>query len=752
MKLQRVIRATVCVAIVTLCIAGAGWFTIRPVAGQEPKEQTLHGAAALERLKQDGQYDSLQAAMDQARFGVSRAETTLLGRAAWHAPNPAAGYDAYVTEDGVSIALNNKTYVSLSLHSLGYGHALRSVAPGEVYADKQMINIAREDGVQEWYVNGPDGLEQGFTLSEPPGLQSHGALLRLALQISKGWSAVASEGGKAVILRGPRDEAVEYGKLVVRDSVGRVIPARLTVAEEQVVIEAEDSDANYPLTIDPLFSLQQKLVAADGASWDLFGNSVALDGDTLVVGASGDTIGANQQQGSVYVFTRSGAIWTLQQKLTPSDGATEDAFGAAVALSGATLVVGAHRDDIGVNANQGSVYVFTRSGAVWTEQQKLTAGDGAAHDAFGAGVALSGDTLVAGALYDDIGANYGQGSAYVFTRYSGAWTLQQKIIASDGAAEDAFGAAVALSGDTLVVGAFGDTIGANRYQGSACIYTRSGAIWTLRYKLTASDGATEDAFGVAVALSGDTVAVGAFRDNIGANANQGSVYVFTRNGAFWNQQQKIIASAGNSFDYFGAAVALGGDTLVVGAYGDAFGGDPFSNFNKGSAYVFTRISDNWTQQQKFFASDAAAGDRFGASVALSGDTMMVGAPGDDFDWYSDRGSVYVFVRPSCSPLTIAPASLPNGEAWAPYSQTLTVTGGAGPYTFSKTGYLPPGLSLSVDGVVSGTPTRGGGTSYFTAVATDTRGCVGWRKYALTIDLPVIDSGAARANGNQPAHR
>jgi hypothetical protein len=139
-----------------------------------PETGALHGAAALDRLKQDGQYDSLQAALRQARLTVSRAEATPLGRAAWHAPNPEAGYDAYVTEEGVSIAVNDASYVSLSLPRLGYGEALQAVAPGEVYVDKQTISITREGGLREWYFNGPDGLEHGFTLNEPPGARPQG--------------------------------------------------------------------------------------------------------------------------------------------------------------------------------------------------------------------------------------------------------------------------------------------------------------------------------------------------------------------------------------------------------------------------------------------------------------------------------------------------------------------------------------------------------------------------------------------------
>ena len=172
MNLPYFIRVAVCAAIVALVMTGAGLFPALSVAGQETMPGTLHGDAAIEQLKQNGQYDALQTAMNHARFAVSRAEDTPLGRYAWHAPNPAAGYDAYVTEEGVSIAVS-KSYVSLSLQGIGYGKALRAVARGEVSSDNQTINIRRDGGVQEWYVNGPDGLEQGFTLMEAPGTATY---------------------------------------------------------------------------------------------------------------------------------------------------------------------------------------------------------------------------------------------------------------------------------------------------------------------------------------------------------------------------------------------------------------------------------------------------------------------------------------------------------------------------------------------------------------------------------------------------
>jgi len=177
---------------------------------------------------------------------------------------------------------------------------------------------------------------------------------------------------------------------------------------------------------------------------------------------------------------------------------------------------------------RGSAYVFIRSGTVWTEQQKLVAADGVDNDQLGQWVALSGDTVVAGAYDDDVGANVDQGSAYVFTRSGGVWTQQQQLTAADGAAGDQFGGSVAVVGDTAVVTASSDDVGANADQGSAYVFTRSGTVWTQQQQLTASDGAAGDAFGASAAISGDTAVVGAYTDDVGANTDQGSAYVFTR--------------------------------------------------------------------------------------------------------------------------------------------------------------------------------------------------------------------------------
>jgi hypothetical protein len=389
------------------------------------------------------------------------------------------------------------------------------------------------------------------------------------------------------------------------------------------------------LKLQPIVSAQTateiaKLLAGDGAANDQFGFSVAVSGDTAVVGAVVDDPG-----GSAYVFTRTGATWTEQAKLTASDAVDADEFGRSVAVSGDTAVIGASEDD-DAGSRSGSVYVFTRAGTTWTQQAKLTASDAAAGDHFGISVAVTGDTAVVGAIGDG-DAGISSGSAYVFTRTGTTWTEQVKLTASDAVAGDEFGNSVALSGNTAVVGATmpgSDEIGPSG-NGSAYVFTRTGTTWTEQAKLTASDAAVRDHFGRSVAVTGNTAVVGADLDD-DAGISSGSAYVFTRTGTTWTEQAKLTASDAAAEDRFGNSVALTGNTAVIGAYR---GGD--AGIRGGSAYVFTRIGTTWTQQSKLTAGDAARDDYFGFSVALSGNTAVIGSRGDDEAGFSG-GSAYVF--------------------------------------------------------------------------------------------------------------
>ena len=375
-----------------------------------------------------------------------------------------------------------------------------------------------------------------------------------------------------------------------------------------------------------------KLVAEDSAGNDFFGFSIALSDDTAVIGALRDDDNG-VDSGSVYVFTRFGTNWSQQTKFTAADSGAGDEFGGHVALDGDIAVIGARRDD-DKGVDSGSAYVFTRSGTAWSQQAKLTASDGAAGDEFGYSVAISGDTAVIGAPRDDDKSD-DSGSAYVFTRSGSTWSQQAKLDATDGAAGDVFGISVAISGDTVVIGAdLADEKGSN--SGAAYVFSRSGDTWSQHAKLTADDGAAGDLFGIRVTLSGDTAVIGAARDDDKGDES-GAAYVFIRSGIEWVQQAKLSATDGAANDRFGTRVAIYGDTAVIGAIlGDA------TSKNSGSAYVFTRSGSSWSQQAKLAASDGAADDVFGWSVALYGDTVMIGAPTSIIALPGGTGSAYVF--------------------------------------------------------------------------------------------------------------
>ncbi|XCN73905.1 MAG: FG-GAP repeat protein [Candidatus Electrothrix aestuarii] len=388
----------------------------------------------------------------------------------------------------------------------------------------------------------------------------------------------------------------------------------------------------------------QKLLASDAVSSDYFGFSVAVDGDTALIGAWGDDDGGDRS-GSAYIFTRSEGVWTQQAKLTASDASIWDYFGGAVALSGDTALIGASRNDHAGDWS-GAAYVFTRSGGVWTQQAKLTASDATSLDYFGQSLSLSGDTALIGAWGDDNGGDW-SGAAYVFIRSGGVWTQQAKLTASDPATQANFGRSVSLSGNTALVGADYDNNDGLR-SGAAYVFTRSGGVWTEQTKLTASDAAASDWFGISVSLSGDTALIGAYLDDDGC-ADSGSAYVFVRAGdGTWSEQAKLTASDSATNDLFGGSVVVDGDTALVGAYQNDDGGT-----DSGSAYVFTRNGTTWTQQQKLTAPDETAEDRFGVFVSLSGDTALIGANSNDDDG-TDSGSAYIFTESGGNSNALAP--------------------------------------------------------------------------------------------------
>lgn len=376
----------------------------------------------------------------------------------------------------------------------------------------------------------------------------------------------------------------------------------------------------------------QKLKASDGSAVDNYAISLGVCGEWAVIGAELDDVNGGNS-GSAYMYQRVSGVWTEQQMITAPDGAANDSFAFDVAIDGDTVVIGAPADDDG-GSDSGSSYVFVEVGGVWQFQQKLTATDPATGDFFGAAVSIDGDTIVVGAYADDDGGA-SSGSAYVFTRTAGVWSQQQKIIADDDAANDEFGRDVGVSGDLAVVGAHFDDDGASN-AGSAYIFARSVGVWSQQDKITAGDFGADDEFGRVVAIDGTTALIGAWRDD-DAGTNSGSAFVFVdAGGGNWTEQAKLTANDAAASDEFGFSVVLFGDVAAIGADRDDDGGS-----SSGSAYVFARTGTDWEQQTKLTADDASVGDLFGNAVTLDGDTVIVGAVWDD-DLGTNSGAAYVF--------------------------------------------------------------------------------------------------------------
>jgi hypothetical protein len=486
----------------------------------------LHGRAAFRHLELTGLRNSLWAAVTAARYGVEPRKG-----GGYESANLGQKYRAIFTPQSVDVRGSSGTgggwRLGMRLTAYGYGARKKAVIATGLKVAGERVEYERRsrDGAKlsEWYVNRAEGLEQGFTIPRAPGKRRAGEKLNLWLRLSGDLEARSADKGQAILLDGRGAGAgLRYDGLKAYDAIGRGLESRMKLSGDQVKIEVMDEVAIYPVTIDPTLSQEAKLTAGDAASDDQFGAAVGISGETAVVGAPVDDTAAGPNAGSAYVFVRSGTSWSQQAKLTASDAAVFDLFGRALAVSGDTVVIGAPSDDTDAGREAGSAYVFVRSGTSWSQQSKLTASDAAASDTFGLSVAVSGDMAVVGAISDDTDAGPDAGSAYVFARSGTGWSQQAKLTASDAAVFDLFGRAVAVSGDTAVVGAqFGDTVA-----GSAYVFARSGTNWSQQAKLTASDAAAFDFFGAAVAISGDTVVVGALADDTAAGSNAGSAYVF----------------------------------------------------------------------------------------------------------------------------------------------------------------------------------------------------------------------------------
>lgn len=504
---------------------------------------------------------------------------------------------------------------------------------------------------------------------------------------------------------------------------------------------------------------QAYLKASNPDVADNFGYAVSISGDIAVVGAPyewGGSAGVNGNQaqrtkpgaGAAYIFVRHGSTWVQEAYLKASNPKKDDNFGAAVAVSGTTVIVGApgeNSDSTGINGNQnnvgavnsGAVYIFVKQGGEWMQQAFVKASNTMEFAAFGRVLALEGETAVV----------CGGGAAYVFARSGGEWTQQAYLRSSNFETQDGFGGSVALSQNTLIVGANQEQSGAKGVNGNqndnstdgagaAYVFVRTGTSWSQQAYLKASNTSLLDYFGDKVAISGDIAVVGAYREDsnaTGVNGNQasnsipdsGAAYVFSRSGSVWTQQGYLKSSNPGPSDYFGSSVAVSNECIVVGAWGESsnargINGSQGNNDanDAGAAYYFTRSNGTWVQRSYLKASNTLVtdsyGDYFGRAIALSGSTVLIGAfredggssgvGGDQFDRsLSSSGAVYVFTgagadAPDISVQSPAGVELTSGQSSIDFGTTATMAGVVRSFTVKNVGEATlAGIGLTIDG-------------------------------------------------------
>ncbi|HEX5883842.1 MAG TPA: FG-GAP repeat protein [Pyrinomonadaceae bacterium] len=387
--------------------------------------------------------------------------------------------------------------------------------------------------------------------------------------------------------------------------------------------------------LTPIPPTETKLVANDAEFGDEFGNEVAIQGNIAVIGSQGDRpLGFGT--GAAYVFEKTASGWQQLQKLTSSDSASHQFFGVSVAIDGDRIVIGAWGDQ-NAGVFSGAAYVFARSGSTWVEEQKLTGSENSFADGFGKSVAIEGDTIVVGAFGNSDVPQTEVGSAYVFRRTQAGWVEQQELTASDAAAGMRFALSVDISNGTIVAGGDGNSE-LGFFSGAVYVFTFDGSSWVEEQKLQAQDAAESASFGYHVAISGDTIVAGAPGDIVGALMH-GAAYVFSRKTNGWSQDRKLVGKDTNAFDGFGLRVAIDADTIVVGSPNDSE-----LAFRGGSAYVYKLNGQSgWSLHKRQYPSDPAKDDTFGLSVAASGNTVLVGAPAkSDIAFLAGAAYVYEF--------------------------------------------------------------------------------------------------------------
>jgi FG-GAP repeat len=677
-----------------------------------------------------------------AALGHDQAAYRLAGLVAH---NPAQRLSARFGRSGVAVAAGSARF-AIALKAFGRGDALRALAPVSPVATANRVSYAR-GSLHEWWANGPLGLEQSFDLARRPAGVG-------ALTLSLAVPASASLTHGAVLLPG----GLRYAGVQARDADGRALPAWLQVHDGRVLVRVDDRGARYPLRVDPYVQQSAQLTASDAAEEDALGNSVAVSGDVAVVGAPHQRYpqpygpSTDSDPGAVYVFQLGAGGWAQTAKLTAPDGPA-DGLGWSVAISGNTIVAGAPGPASvsnpcdttePPNRDPGQVFVYTMPNGGWkntaTPAAELTASDACIGDGLGWSVGISGSTVVAGAPWAPTVADEhepghppvpGQGAAYEYTMpTSGGWknmTQTAELLAKPSGEDVHNGWSVAVSGETIVTGDPEQGVGSQGDAGAAYVFAKPAGPWVNTEaptaELTAGDrNPGNDRLGASVAISGNTIVAGAPNHSTGSTSDQfeaGAAYVYTRPGGGWaNAQQTAELFATDGPGAFGYSVAVSGTTIVAGAPSR----ETCAHSGQGSAYAFSEPAGGWTNMSEpaeFTSSDGSTVDALGSSVAVSGNTILAGAPRH-----------------------LAPAGEPNREAGAAYifdngeSPTLNCEGSTGETPPPATG--SSGTGTPATGSTGSTPSTTGSSAPPSVQVGSTSGT--GTKFTVTLSCPA--GGAA----------
>lgn len=604
----------------------------------------------------------------QAKIHAHQFQTRAGADGAYAAVNPSHGWRIKYQADGQTVLRPTDTskadyQISLQLQAWGYGDELNTIdTRPTLSANGQNVAYQWTSSLREWWTNSPRGVEQRFELAERPTVYAVGKPLVLSMQLNT--TLRVSFQNNALWLRSS-DGVIDitYDQLKVWDATGRILKANMQLDGSRLALYIYDQNAVYPITIDPIFAQIAYLKASNVDAGDFFGQAVAIDDNTLVIGtpfedsnASSPSNNSAMDSGAAYVFVRDGAGgWSQQAYLKASNTGAGDWFGFSVAIDGDTIVIGAPGESSngsgpGNNSlpRAGAAYVFVRSDTTWIEQDYLKPLTVDTFDEFGWSVVIDSTTVIVGARGEDSNGSSASnnsavdsGTAYVFLPVLGNWSQRKYVKASNAGTGDRFGTSVGLDGDALVVGAPEEDGNGITNSGAAYTFDRSGILWIEDGYLKADNLDQFDRFGASVSVDGDMVAVGATGESsngTGPDNNSavdaGAVYVFRRTGDFWVQQDYLKANNADQFDEFGSSVSIVDNALVVGApgeSGDGSGPDNDSVIGAGAAYLFILGDAGWNEEAYLKAANVDFEDRFGGAVAVSGNTILVGVIEEDGD-------------------------------------------------------------------------------------------------------------------------